>query len=396
MAQYCARDGVPDDWHLVHLGSRAHRRRRARVHRNDLRVAARTHHARLHGLWNEQQRDAWRRIVDFVHAHSQREDLPAARPLGAQRIDAVGLGENRTIRCREGNWPLISASPLPYIEGVSQVPRGSVASRTSKQITEQFVTAARLGIEAGFDMIELHMAHGYLLASFLSPLTNRRTDAVSAARSRIGFASRCASCAPFARACPQAMPLSVRISASDWARDGLTEADLLGVARALRDAGADVIDVSSGQTVPWQKPVYGRMYQTPFSDLIRNTLGVPTIAVGNIYEADHVNSIVASGRADLCAHCAAAPCEPIVDAAGRRRAAVRRAVVAAAVSVGQESARAQSATRRVAGGGGMSASLNGEHALVTGASRGIGAAIARTLAERGARVSLLGRDRART
>ena len=97
------------------------------------------------------------------------------------------------------------------------------------------------------------------------------------------------------------MPLSVRISASDWARDGLSEADLLGVARALRDAGADVIDVSSGQTVPWQKPVYGRMYQTPFSDLIRNTLGVPTIAVGNIYEADHVNSIVASGRADLCA-----------------------------------------------------------------------------------------------
>jgi anthraniloyl-CoA monooxygenase len=149
-------------------------------------------------------------------------------------------------------------------------------------------------------MIELHMAHGYLLASFLSPLTNQRSDEYGGSlANRLRFPI--ALVQAVRAVMPDAMPLSVRISASDWAHDGLSESDLLEIARAFQRAGADIIDVSSGQTVPWQKPVYGRMYQTPFSDLIRNTVGIPTIAVGNIYEADHVNSIIASGRADLCA-----------------------------------------------------------------------------------------------
>jgi anthraniloyl-CoA monooxygenase len=144
------------------------------------------------------------------------------------------------------------------------------------------------------------MAHGYLLASFLSPLTNQRTDEYGGiTENRLRFPVELVRAVR--EVMPSTMPLSVRISASDWASGGLPESDLLESARALHEAGADIIDVSSGQTVAWQKPVYGRMYQTPFSDLIRNTVGVPTIAVGNIYEPDHVNSIIASGRADLCA-----------------------------------------------------------------------------------------------
>jgi anthraniloyl-CoA monooxygenase len=298
MAQYCARDGVPDDWHLVHLGSRA--TGGAGLVFTEMTCVSPPGRITpgCTGLWNEQQRDAWRRIVDFVHAHSQARICLQLGHSGRKGSTQLGW-EKMDYPLPAGNWPLISASPLPYLEGVSQVP-AEASEQDIEEITGQFVTAARLGIEAGFDMIELHMAHGYLLASFLSPLTNRRTDLYGGAlENRVRFPVRVVR-AVRARM-PAGMPLSVRISASDWARDGLTEADLLGVARALRDAGADVIDVSSGQTVPWQKPVYGRMYQTPFSDLIRNTLGVPTIAVGNIYEADHVNSIVASGRADLCA-----------------------------------------------------------------------------------------------
>ena len=298
MAQYCAREGVPNDWHLVHLGSRA--TGGAGLVFTEMTCVSPPGRITpgCTGLWNEQQRDAWRRIVDFVHTHSQARICLQLGHSGRKGSTQLGW-EKMDYPLQHGNWPLISASPLPYIEGVSQVP-AEASEQDIEEITEQFVTAARLGIEAGFDMIELHMAHGYLLASFLSPLTNRRCDLFGGVlENRVRFPARVVRAVRASM--PAGMPLSVRISASDWARDGLSEGDLLGVARALRDAGADVIDVSSGQTVPWQKPVYGRMYQTPFSDLIRNTLGVPTIAVGNIYEADHVNSIVASGRADLCA-----------------------------------------------------------------------------------------------
>jgi anthraniloyl-CoA monooxygenase len=168
------------------------------------------------------------------------------------------------------------------------------------KVVADHVRAARLGLEAGFDMLELHMAHGYLLASFLSPLTNRRADEYGGTiGSRLRFPLEVF--AAVREVWPADKPLSVRLSASDWADGGLSEDELVVIGRAFKAAGADVLDVSSGQTVPWQKPVYGRMWQTPFSDRIRNEVGISTIAVGNIYEADHVNSIIASGRADLCA-----------------------------------------------------------------------------------------------
>jgi anthraniloyl-CoA monooxygenase len=298
MAQYSAVDGMPNDWHLVHYGARA----TGGAGLVFTEMTCVSPHGRISpgctGLWNEAQRDAWRRIVGFVHEHS---DAKICLQLGhSGRKGSTQLGwERADYPLASDNWPIISASPIPYIDGVSQVPK-QANEQDIAAITAEFVTAARLGLQAGFDMIELHMAHGYLLASFLSPLTNQRTDRYGGSiDNRVRFP---AAVIQAVRAImPAGMPLSVRISASDWAQGGLSDDDLIATARALHEAGADVLDVSTGQTVPWQKPVYGRMYQTPFSDFIRNTLNVPTIAVGNIYEPDHVNSIVASGRADLCA-----------------------------------------------------------------------------------------------
>ncbi|HJY35930.1 MAG TPA: FAD-dependent monooxygenase, partial [Steroidobacteraceae bacterium] len=298
MAQYSAIDGLPGDWHLVHYGSRA-------TGGAGLVVSEMTcvsPHGRISpgctGLWNETQRDAWRRIVDFVHEHTQAKFCLQLGHSGRKGSTQLGW-EQADYPLPSHNWPIISASPLPYIEGVSQVPK-EASEEDIAEITAQFVTAAQLGLQAGFDMIELHMAHGYLLASFLSPLTNQRTDRYGGTvENRLRFPVQVVRAVRAVM--PAGMPLSVRISASDWAQGGLCDEDLIAIARTLHAAGADLLDVSTGQTVPWQKPVYGRMYQTPFSDFIRNTLRIPTIAVGNIYEPDHVNSIVASGRADLCA-----------------------------------------------------------------------------------------------
>ena len=298
MAQYSAIDGLPGDWHLVHYGSRA-------TGGAGLVVSEMTcvsPHGRISpgctGLWNETQRDAWRRIVDFVHEHTQAKFCLQLGHSGRKGSTQLGW-EQADYPLPSHNWPIISASPLPYIEGVSQVPK-EASDEDIAEITAQFVTAAQLGLQAGFDMIELHMAHGYLLASFLSPLTNQRTDRYGGTvENRLRFPVQVVRAVRAVM--PAGMPLSVRISASDWAQGGLCDEDLIAIARTLHAAGADLLDVSTGQTVPWQKPVYGRMYQTPFSDFIRNTLRIPTIAVGNIYEPDHVNSIVASGRADLCA-----------------------------------------------------------------------------------------------
>ncbi len=298
MAQYSAIDGVPNDWHLVHYGARA-------TGGAGLVVSEMTcvsPHGRISlgctGLWNETQRDAWRRIVGFVHEHTEAKICLQLGHSGRKGSTQLGW-EEADHPLPSSNWPIISASPLPYIEGVSQIPK-EASEDDIATITAQFVTAAQLGLQAGFDMIELHMAHGYLLASFLSPLTNQRTDRYGGSvENRVRFPAEVIRAVRAIM--PAGMPLSVRISASDWAQGGLCDDDLIATARALHEAGADVLDVSTGQTVPWQRPVYGRMYQTPFSDFIRNTLKVPTIAVGNIYEPDHVNSIVASGRADLCA-----------------------------------------------------------------------------------------------
>lgn len=298
MAQYLAVDGVPGDWHLVHYGSRATGGAGLVVTEMTCVSPAGRITPGCTGLWNEAQREAWQRIVDFVHAHSAAKFCLQLGHSGRKGSTQVGW-ERADHPLPEDNWELISASALPYLEGISQTPR-AMTRKDIDEVTQQFVHAAELGARAGFDMLELHMAHGYLLASFLSPLTNRREDEFGgSAGNRIRFPL-----AVFA-ACravwPDDKPMSVRISACDWAEGGISEDDLVTFARALREAGADLIDVSTGQTVPWQKPVYGRMYQTPFSDLLRNSVDIATIAVGNIYEADHVNSIIAAGRADLCA-----------------------------------------------------------------------------------------------
>lgn len=298
MAQYLAVDGVPGDWHLMHYGSRAAGGAGLVVTEMTCVSAIGRISPGCTGLWNEAQRDAWTRIVAFVHAHSAAKVCLQLGHSGRKGSTQLGW-ECSDHPLPEGNWEIISASPLPYLEGISQVPR-EMSQRDIEEVTRQFVRAAQLGVQAGFDMIELHMAHGYLLASFLSPLTNQRTDEFGGDienRMRFPLAVFKAVRAVW----PAEQPMSVRISASDWAAGGLSEADLVAFARSLRDAGADLIDVSTGQTVPWQKPVYGRMYQTPFSDMVRNSVDIATIAVGNIYEPDHVNSIIAAGRADLCA-----------------------------------------------------------------------------------------------
>jgi anthraniloyl-CoA monooxygenase len=298
MAQYSAIDGMPDDWHLMHYGARA-------VGGAGLVVTEMTctaPDARITpgctGLWNELQREGWRRVVDFVHRHSPAK---IALQLGhAGRKGSTQLGWHEMDRpLPEGNWPLISASELPYFAGVSQVPRAMTEDDRTR-VTAEFVRAAKLGLEAGFDMLELHMAHGYLLASFLSPLTNRRDDAYGGSiANRLRFPLEVLNAVR--AAWPEEKPLSVRISASDWAPGGLDEGDLIAAARSFKDAGVAILSVSTGQTVADQRPVYGRMWQTPFADMIRNVVGIPTLAVGNIFEPDHVNTIVGAGRADLCA-----------------------------------------------------------------------------------------------
>jgi anthraniloyl-CoA monooxygenase len=239
---------------------------------------------------------AWRRIVDFVHAASPARialQLAHAGRKGSTRR----LWEGGDEPLAEGGWPLISASALPY-HPYSQVPRATDRDDMTR-VREQFVAAARMAEQAGFDMLELHMAHGYLLASFISPLTNVRTDEYggsAANRARYPLEVFDAVRAVW----PPARPMSVKISATDWAEGGLGFDEAIGFARSLREHGCDAVTVSTGQTVPDQKPEYGRLYQTPFSDRIRCDAGIATMTVGGISSYDDVNSILTAGRADLC------------------------------------------------------------------------------------------------
>ena len=298
MAQYKAVDGVPNDWHLVHYGARATGGAGLVV----TEMTCVSPEGRITpgctGLWDETQCAAWQRIVTFVHQESRARICLQLGHSGRKGSTQLGW-QQADYPLESGNWPTLAPSPVPYREGINAPPR-AMTRADMVRVCEEFRRAAILGATCGFDMLELHMAHGYLLASFLSPLTNQRTDAYGgdiAGRLRYPLEVLAAVRAAW----PAERPLAVRLSACDWAEHGLTETDLLAIARALKAAGADLLDISSGQTVPWQQPVYGRMWQTPFSDLVRNVVGIPTVAVGNIYEADHVNAIVAAGRADLCA-----------------------------------------------------------------------------------------------
>jgi anthraniloyl-CoA monooxygenase len=297
MAQYSATDGMPDDWHLVHLGARATGGAGLVFTEMTCVSAAGRISPGCTGIWSAAQRDAWRRIVDFVHAHSRTKLCMQLGHSGRKGSTQLGWqDEDRPLP--SGNWETVAPSPLPYLEGISAPPREMTRADMDRVLGE-FVQAAHHALDAGFDMLELHMAHGYLLASFLSPLTNRREDDFGGPiGNRLRYPLEVLAAV---RAAWPDRPLSVRLSSSDWAPGGLTEDELIVIGRAMKSAGADILDLSSGQTVPWQKPVYGRMWQTPFSDLVRNVVDIPTIAVGNIFEADHANTIIASGRADLCA-----------------------------------------------------------------------------------------------
>jgi anthraniloyl-CoA monooxygenase len=298
MAQYSASDGVPGDWHLVHLGSRA-TGGAALVFTEMTCVSP---EARITpgcpGLWNDAQRVAWQRIVDFVHNNSDAKialQLGHAGAKGATRLAWEGID----LPLEDGVWPLISASPQQYLEGVSQWSR-EMTREDMDRVREEFVQAARRGAQAGFDWLELHCAHGYLLSSFISPLTNRRADAYGGSLvNRLRYPLEVFGA--IRAVWPEHLPISVRISAHDWVEGGITPDDAVEIARAFKSAGADMIDCSSGQVSKQERPVYGRMFQTPMADRIRNEVGIPTIAVGAISEADHVNSIIAAGRADLCA-----------------------------------------------------------------------------------------------
>ena len=296
MAQYKAVEGVPQDWHLVHLGERA----KGGAGLVFTEMTSPSSDGRITpgctGIWNAEQEAAWARIVAFVHQETEAKIALQLGHAGRKGSTRVGWeGDNQALP--EGNWPLLSASALPWSEA-NQVPQAMTRADMTR-VLEAFVAAVQAADRAGFDMIEMHAAHGYLLASFLSPVTNQRDDDYGGSlANRLRYPLEVF--AAMRAAWPAHKPMSVRISATDWVGEaGTTPEDAVQMARAFREAGADIIDVSAGQTTPDDAPVYGRMFQTPFSDRIRNELHIPTMAVGNIFEADHVNSILMAGRADL-------------------------------------------------------------------------------------------------
>jgi anthraniloyl-CoA monooxygenase len=297
MDMYSAENGVPNDWHLVHYGARA--TGGAGLMFTEMTcISAEARITRgCTGLWNDAQEQAWTRIVDFVHANSRTKfciQLGHCGRKGATQLMWDGM--DRPLA--DGGWAISSASPLPYYPE-SQVPR-ELSRDDMQTIIRQFVEAAERGERAGFDMLELHCAHGYLLASFLSPLTNIRTDHYGGSlENRLRFPLQVFD--GVRSAFPAHKPMSVRISATDWAEGGISDEEAVAIARAFAAHGADLIDVSTGQTVHDSEPVYGRMFQTPFSDRIRNEANVATMCVGAITTADQVNTILAAGRADLVA-----------------------------------------------------------------------------------------------
>ena len=299
MAQYLAVDGVPGDYHLMHLGARA-MGGAALVMAEMTCISA---DARITpgcpGLWTDAQRDAWRHIVQFVHGQSDARigvQIGHAGPKGSTNAPWQGAGADLPLDA--GNWPLIAASAVPFLADGAE-PR-AMTRQDMDRVTADFVAATRRAVEADFDWLELHCAHGYLLSSFLSPLTNQRDDDYGGPLAhRLRYPLEVF--AAVRAAWPAERPMSVRISAHDWVDGGTTPADAVAMSIAFKAAGADMIDVSSGQVSAEQQPSYGRMYQTPFADRIRQQAGIATIAVGAISEADHVNSIIAAGRADLCA-----------------------------------------------------------------------------------------------
>lgn len=297
MCMYSAEEGVPNDWHLVHLGTRAlGGAGLVFTEMTDVSAEARITHG-CAGLYTDEQEEAWRRVVGFIHTHTPAKvcmQLGHAGRKGATKLMWEGMDQP----LENDGWPIIAPSALPYYPH-SQVPR-EMTREAMDQVKADFVAAAKRADRAGFDMIELHCGHGYLLASFISPLTNQRTDEYGGAlQNRLRYPLEVFQA--MREAWPPTKPMSVRISATDWKAGGLSDADAVEVARRFSEAGCDLVDVSTGQTVPDAEPIYGRMFQTPFADKIRNEAAVATMAVGSISSADQINTILAAGRADLVA-----------------------------------------------------------------------------------------------
>jgi len=298
MDMYSAVDGFPNDFHLVHLGGKA-LGGAALVMTEMVCVSA---PGRITpgctGMYVPEHEEAWRRVVDFVHTWSTAKiglQIGHSGRKGSTKLMWEGMDEPLL----EGNWEVCAPSPIPYKPGVNQVPRALTRAEMD-EIRDQFVRSAEMGARAGFDLLELHCAHGYLLSSFISPLTNKRTDEYGgspANRLRYPLEVFAACRAVW----PEARPMSVRISATDWCAGGITGEEAVEIARAFERAGVDAVDVSTGQVTPEERPAFGRSFQTPYADAIRNQVGIATIAVGAISSYDDVNSVILAGRADLCA-----------------------------------------------------------------------------------------------
>ena len=298
MAQYSSVDGLADDYHLVHLGARA-MGGAGMVFAEMTCVSA---DARITpgcpGLYKPEHTIGWKRIVDFVHSNSDAKiavQIGHAGAKGATKLAWDGIDKP----VETDSWSLISASPEQYLAGVSQTSR-EMTREDMDRVKQDFINSTKAAEVAGFDWLELHAAHGYLLSSFISPITNRRSDEYGGSlENRMKYPLEIFTAVR--EVWPVGKPISVRISAHDWTEGGITPQDAVEIAKAFKAAGADLIDCSSGQVTKKEKPVFGRMFQTPFADQIRNEAGIATIAVGAIFEADNVNTIIAAGRADLCA-----------------------------------------------------------------------------------------------
>ncbi|MFF7309267.1 bifunctional salicylyl-CoA 5-hydroxylase/oxidoreductase [Streptomyces sp. NPDC008137] len=298
MDMYSAADGVPGDFHLVHLGARA----LGGAGLVMTEMVCVSEEGRITpgcaGLYTGRQAEAWRRITDFVHAQAPGTAIGVQLGHSGRKGSTKLMWEGMDEPLDEGNWPLVAASALPY-KPYSQTPRALSRAQLT-DIREQFTAAACRAARAGFDLLELHCAHGYLLSGFLSPLTNRRTDAYGGSlEKRLRFPLEVFDAVR--NAWPGERPMTVRVSATDWAEGGTTAEDAVEIARAFAAHGADAIDVSTGQVVADERPEFGRSYQTPFADRVRRATGVPVIAVGAISSWDDVNSLILAGRTDLCA-----------------------------------------------------------------------------------------------
>jgi anthraniloyl-CoA monooxygenase len=298
MDMYSAVDGVPGDFHLVHLGARA----LGGAGLVMTEMVCVSEEGRITpgcaGLYTGRQAEAWKRITNFVHDRAPGSAIGVQLGHSGRKGSTKLMWEGMDEPLEEGNWPLVAASALPY-KGFSQTPR-ELSRAQLTDIREQFTAAAVRAARAGFDLLELHCAHGYLLSGFLSPLTNRRTDAYGGSlEKRLRFPLEVFDAVR--NVWPGERPMTVRISATDWAEGGTTAEDAVEIARAFAAHGVDAIDVSTGQVVADEQPEFGRSYQTPFADRIRHTTGIPVIAVGAISSWDDVNSLILAGRTDLCA-----------------------------------------------------------------------------------------------